>query len=121
MKEITTPPTTGFKIPGKKIETKNGYFINFHGTFFFTDKKISERHPWRLTVTKGYLPNPQEWNRLQKEYGLTPIPLSSEEEAAASQIAKTMEGDPLEWLNKEESRGYTKKLLGKRFILKKRA
>jgi hypothetical protein len=105
----STAPSTQQKTyaaPGKKIVTRNGCMINFHGTFFFSDAAITERRPWKLTKTSGVLPNAQEWSRLQKEVGLESIVLTADEELAAQKIATTMAGNPELWLTKEEKRKY---------------
>lgn len=107
----STPLADTYKKPGRKIITKKGCMINFHGIFFFTDAAISERRPWKLTITQGYLPSAQEWARLQKDYNLQPAYLTVEEETAARKIAEIVTGDPMQWLTKEEAPAYVKLVL----------
>ena len=108
-----------FQKRGKKILTLNGCYINFHNTFFFTDKDILKRHPWKVTINKGLLPCAQEWNRLQREYGLIPIDLTEEEEKKASLIAQQINGDPMSWLTQQEVAGYLKRSIGQNVRIKK--
>lgn len=89
-------------VSGEKMKTLNGFFIHLKGMFFFVDHDMKYRIPWKVTLTKGIMPHTDEWNRLQKVYGLTVERLTEEEFHKVIKIRQGMEGDPRKWLTKEE-------------------
>lgn len=97
------------EVCGEKMKTLNGFMIHLKGFFFFVDETMEERIPWKITIKKGILPHKDEWNRLQKDHGLQPEPITDLAEfKKLIQIRQDMEKHPESWMTMEEFVAYEK-------------